>query len=132
MPTISPFMIYLWSMADGIKDTIYSGAIPFFIISLVGFIITTIISIAGANDLKENTLAKLKQVWGVCRNVAIAALLVLFAQSLIPSSKTIAMMAIIPAITNGSVVQKDIPELYDAAKEAAVSLLKEQAQKIVK
>ncbi len=37
---------------------------------------------------------------------------------LIPSSKTIAMMYVIPAVANSAPIQRDLPIFYDAAVEA--------------
>lgn len=46
-------------------------------------------------------------------------------RTITPSSDTIAMMVVIPQITQSSVVQKDIPELYRSAVEALKRQLKQ-------
>ena len=38
--------------------------------------------------------------------------------ALVPSSKTVAMMVVIPAIAQSKVVQKDLPDIYDIAVTA--------------
>ena len=37
---------------------------------------------------------------------------------LLPSSKTIAMMYVIPKMADSEVIKKDVPEMYEMAKEA--------------
>ena len=41
-----------------------------------------------------------------------------------PSSKTLAMMVVIPEIAHSKVVQQDLPDIYNAAVEALKSQLK--------
>ena len=48
-----------------------------------------------------------------------------FANTFVPSSKTIAMMVIIPEIAHSKVVQQDLPDIYNAAVKA----LKDQLAK---
>lgn len=54
-----------------------------------------------------------------------ASILLIFFSVLIPTSKTIAMMVIIPEIAHSKVVQQDLPDIYNAA----VKSLKDQLSK---
>ena len=68
------------------------------------------------NEKTQDALLK----WAKRLPFGAMVLWVLFA--LTPSSKTIAMMVVIPKIVDSKVVQQDLPEIYDLALKA----LKEQ------
>lgn len=48
----------------------------------------------------------------------IAAVLFAITATFTPSSKTIAMMYVIPKLADSEVIKKDVPEMYEMAKEA--------------
>ncbi len=110
---ISPFLIYLWQLADNVHTLFVVIAILMLLIA-VGCIIET--GISGKSYIK-----------GAWKAVAIAGVSALLA-AITPSSKTIAMMVIIPSIANSSVIQKDVPEIYKFAVDALKAQLQEAAK----
>lgn len=105
---MTPFTIYLWQLADGLRSLFGVAAIIFG--GFAGFVLFLSFLEKDEDSAKIGLVALL------------AALISGACTTLIPSSKTIAMMVAIPAIANSEPIQKDIPELYQLAKEA----LKEQ------
>lgn len=59
-----------------------------------------------------------------CWLFPVSFLLIVLA-NLVPTSKTVAMMVIIPEIAHSKVVQQDLPDIYNAAVKA----LKDQLAK---
>jgi basic membrane lipoprotein Med (substrate-binding protein (PBP1-ABC) superfamily) len=104
--TISPWTIYLFGIADSIRSSLQFAV-------FIGVVVSFIYSFFTACDgeFKGRTLSK----------IAIPTFLVGVCAALMPSSKTIAMMVVIPAIVNSEPIQKDLPDLYrlgvDALKE---------------
>lgn len=112
--TLSPWIIYLW----GIADSIDNAAHFFSVASGIAAIICTFCYIVCRYEKDERgiEILPIKTVW------------VIFLASLSldiawPSSKTIAVMVVAPAIINSEPIQKDLPELYKAAKDALMSTL---------
>lgn len=120
--TISPFLIYLWQLADEMKGVCAIAATVLFVASII-----TLVCTCGPHYGKEDEESALGMRKWLGRKVWIPSLLAILAV-LLPSSKTIAMMVIIPSIANSSVIQKDVPELYKFAVDALKSQLQEAAK----
>lgn len=105
---MTPFTIYLWQSADSVELSFGMLAV---LALTASCILWAIFLVEKMDHLRKPAIIALSV------GLASWALAVL-----IPSSKTIAMMVAIPAIANSEPIQKDIPELYQLAKEA----LKEQ------
>ena len=105
---MTPFNIYLWQMAD---QFILSIGILSLILGLIsGFCLL---------------FGVIEDEGGVSRcgfKISIPVIMLFLLWSLMPSSKTIAMMYVLPRIAESKAVQTDLPELY----EAAMAALKEQ------
>lgn len=56
---------------------------------------------------------------------AYVALFCMFISTFIPSSKSIAMIYIVPKVLESKVIAEDLPELYTLAKEAMKEYIKE-------
>lgn len=115
--TISPLLVYFWGQADKLSDVLqWMAGIPLFI-GIVGSIVSRLVpdtefpSIERARSIRKMFLIPL--IMGCCAWIAYAVL---------PSSKTVATMVILPVIVNSEPIQKDLPEIYDLAIKA----LKEQ------
>lgn len=111
---ISPFLIYLWGQADQLISVLTSGFfVVVMVLSLIGFIISTVVpeSEWGSPKHQHDTKKLLSRV-------GLIALVVYSLGTFIPSSKTVALMYVIPTIANSATVQKDLPEIYDAAMKA--------------
>lgn len=119
-------MVYLWSMADSIK-ALLGGLFPGLLVPTI--IATFALSMVYAVNYPcdAELVATIKRFFRYVRRVAYACIFVGTLHTLMPTSKTIALMAVVPVIVNSSVIQKDVPELYEAAKEAAIAKLKEAA-----
>lgn len=119
---ISPWLIYLWGIADNARAMfgIFTGVAAF--VGVIGFIITTVES----DDIEGPLLTRLQRIFG---RLLIAAVVAACLATFIPSSKTIAVMVIAPALVNSKPVQEDIPELYSIAIDALKSSLKDKVSK---
>lgn len=106
---MTPFDIYLWQQADTVICIL---AVPSWITVIVASVIWFVFGAHSpiCEDFKLTAKSALKAI-KIALPVALLA-------ALIPSSKTIAMMVAIPAIANSEPIQKDLPELYQLAKEA--------------
>lgn len=118
--TLSPWIIYLWGIADNVRDTVgplaivtgISGVI-LFAIGLIGSIVTEVRSDFPLLDEKGRVMVFKGGKWLASISASMAVLFIL-----IPSSKTIAMMVVLPAIVNSEPIQKDLPEVYRMAVDA--------------
>lgn len=137
---INPLTIYLWQLADKILPILITFSVVF---GVAGFILIIFHGIASADVEKykarkaaeknsdgywDDNLAEAEVIvswstkWRLCVSASVISLLL---SGMIPSSNTIAMMAIIPKIAESKAIQQDLPDLYDAAVKA----LKDQLQK---
>ena len=117
---ITPLTIYLWQLAD--KFILFCNCIwwP----CLIAFIVSAFITIAllDSSDAEDQRLCKrMPTMWKW--NIPILVLLSLIT-TLTPSSNTIAMMVVIPRISESKVIQQDVPDIYNAAVEAIKNQLK--------
>lgn len=111
--TLSPWIIYLWGIADGIINL----SIPLAMISGCCALLLTIFIIIEEYENNPDTEPRrtLERTLNYLIATLVAASLVAM---LTPSSKTIAIMVVAPAIVNSKPVQEDMPELYTIAIEA--------------
>ena len=101
---ITPLTIYIWQLADGLKNA--CGGLSF----LCAVLAVIVFAIACKEDWPRVALGAA----GI-----FACTIILAAMSvLLPSSKTIAMMYVIPKMADSEVIKKDVPEMYEMAKEA--------------
>ncbi len=119
---ITPLTIYLWQMADQIKGSLMFIAIPSLIVCVIAFVCRLNCDEGSAEpDVKERAAC-----WRVLRwflpTLAVSALLL----NIIPNSKTVAMMVIVPKLAESRIIQTDIPELYDVAVQALKEAIKPQ------
>lgn len=133
---MTPFTIYLWQQADRFDTPFITGGMLLSLASIIMFVLNKISQANMSDCLKSIAVydsphykEKFEEWEKVNRATAkripkmvAAAVFCWLVVALLPSSKTIAMMVAIPAIANSEPIQKDIPELYQLAKEA----LKEQ------
>ena len=80
--------------------------------------------VAVEDDLVEGTPERKRRWSKHVLYAGFAASFLFFVASLMPSSRTIAVMVVAPAIINSEPIQKDLPELYKAAKDALMGTLK--------
>jgi len=105
---IDPLLIYFWQLADTLRGCFWFIAISTLII---GFIFLFC-------SLDDDYKVIRPDLRNFSKKLFISGFIFLSLAVLTPSSKTIAMMVVIPAIANSEVIQKDVPELYSLAIDA--------------
>ncbi len=111
----STLIIYLWGILDSVQHGFQIATIIPASIAGMGFLFCLI----AADDMKAETRKRgLKAMYWMAGIAAFFG----FLRMLTPSSTTFAAMVIIPEIIESKAIQKDLPELYDAA----VNKLKEE------
>jgi len=115
---ISPLTIYLWQFVDYARESMQVGW-GILMTTTVVFGILSLCARSSDADASEETKKSLLS-WTKRMGVFTTIVGIIF--TLTPTSKTIAMMVIIPKIVDSKVVQQDLPEIYDLALKA----LKEQ------
>lgn len=110
---MTPLNIYLWQQADTFGNSLCMLAS---VCGLLGAMITAFSVVAWAEGFFE------KVMLDACRKIGIRAVITCVITAtlatLLPSSKTIALMYVLPEIANSKVMQQDVPELYDMAVKA--------------
>lgn len=117
---ISPFTIYLIMQLDAIR-------VAFIVMLAMGGFITGLLLIMWAFNCTESYSSEKRVVEFSKRSlpwVFPVFLLGLFGASLIPTSRTAAVMFIVPAIANNETVQREANELYLLAKQGLKDLVK--------
>jgi len=112
---ISPFTVYLWQQADSIIAACSGGYVFILgfvcVLACIAFVITK--PEFNSSDKNKDMIGHLNSI---LKRVFLgsSSLLVLAAtvSTLMPTSKTIAMMYAVPTIVNSKVVQEDLPEIY--------------------
>lgn len=108
---ISPEIIYLW----GLLDTLKAAA------TVIALLATLAGSICLVGGLMDEEALLLKMAKRILPFAAMACIVAVFA----PSSKTFAMMVVLPKLADSALIQKDAPELYSLAVEALKAKLKD-------
>jgi len=116
--TLSPWMVWVWGIADSVRDGASFFAFAGGMLALIGAIIVPVLQ--ADKDTSEVIIVSIRRLRFLMTAMFVIALPV---SILMPSSKTVAIMVIAPAIVNSSVIQKDVPELYEAAKKAMLDNL---------
>lgn len=111
---ISASTIYLWQLADELQGTLFALCFISGLATLVAGMITGAVNCEGAEEYQ----APAKKAFIVS---AVVFGLVMVAKTLTPSSKTVAMMVVVPEIAKSKVIQEDVPELYNMAVDALKS-----------
>lgn len=124
--TISHTMMYWFTRLDGINailsiaGVIMSFALLFLIVVYFG----ETVSANGQEDEKELNIMK-KWIKGLLLPWIFVLLGVLF----IPTSKELAMIYVVPSITESQVIKQDLPEIYDLGVKSLKNWLKDKAEK---
>lgn len=120
--TITPSMMYWFTRLDGINGFFEATMILTCLAGLVFFVITIYLFLEeGLPEKDDEGLILVKRAWRWWFTVlAISTLGAIF----IPTSKQMAMIYVVPSITESQVVKQDIPELYDLGVDALKDWLK--------
>jgi hypothetical protein len=131
MPIVSGFTLYCILMLDSFCSMLST----IFIISLILGILVLLIG-SGASDLwsgatrqtdEEKAIWASASKWG--KRLLAVCFLSLVVNTFLPSTRTAAMIVVIPAIANNDKVQKEAGELYYLAKMGLARLVTEDAAK---
>lgn len=120
---ISPITIYLWQLADNLRDTTFVFGVLAVIAAIIGLIYFTFTRCEPSRDPKDQK----RHLMCSFRLLLFGVLSSTFFMSLstfTPESKTVAMMVVIPEIAHSKVIQQDLPDIYNAAVEALKSAIK--------
>ena len=119
--TITPATMYWFTRLDGITTLFavitFVGAFALLFL-IMGYYATK----AGASTNDENDHKSISSVLKWFVPVWVVALLGLL---FVPNSKQMAMIYVVPALTESQVVKQDIPELYDLGVNALKDWLKQ-------
>lgn len=145
MEIINPWLLYLVLQADSIRDCLDSVGRIFIAISVMAWIVYVIALIFTKAESESTTYSRydthpdrykeaftsLAGIWKRMALLPVLALSIMMAEALIPSTKSAAMLLVIPTIANSEVVQEEARELYDLAKLGLKELVDQQSDKPV-
>ena len=127
---LDPFIIYLWGIADQLPRFVGMLVMASFFFAAGSYLFSFTLSPERNPDLNgdeyRKDLADQKEICkqrslGLRKNAKMAfiiAIAMTITCAFFPNSKTIALMIVVPAIINSEPIQKDLPEIYQMAKDA--------------
>ncbi len=121
---ISPWLIYLWGQVDTWLSVFGFLAGICSIIGLAGSIVTRLF--ADSDFPNRNEAGCIRKIF---LGILIFGIFSIGVRLLVPNSKTIATMVVLPAIVNSQPIQKDLPEIYDIAIKALKEKLGAEEEK---
>lgn len=115
--------IYLYGMAD----RLVSAMIPFMVVCILAIAVSVIVKHDSYTKPEtktwcDNVMKKAFRIAVVCATLFVA----------MPSSKTIAMMYVIPAVANSETIQQEAADWYDIAKEGFREMVGVEAEELTK
>ena len=107
---ITPISIYFWQQADALGNGFGGLAAIFFMMTVIICLLCFVMEESAYMKHLKFTIP----LFFLC----------IILKGVMPSSKTVAMMYVIPAVANSAPIQRDLPELYDMAVGALKEYLK--------
>lgn len=123
--TITPATLYWITRLDGI-DNLFMIILVFGTFALVILSITNGIATCNTYDDDAALVKKTTSKW--IKTLLFPWLLALFGIIFVPTSKEMAMIYVVPSITESQVVKQDIPEIYDLGVKALKDWLKKETK----
>lgn len=117
--TITPSMMYWFTRLDAI-DCVFAVLLT---ISAVWFIVTLVAF--GINEPYDEDKKPYMRSFRWSAGVFIMSLIV---SAFVPTTKEMAMIYVVPRITESQIVKQDIPELYDLGVNALKERMKDSAK----
>ena len=118
--TITPATMYWFTRLDGITNFFELISI----LSSIGFLISLILFILSkVDDTCEEPIKKVMSI--LFKTITSIWLIAIIGMLFTPTSKQMAMIYVVPQITESQVVKQDIPELYDLGVNALKDWLKQ-------
>lgn len=118
--TITPATMYWFTRLDRITDT-------FTLITVLGAFILLFLSLVYYATGNTNEVYEHNTVKGILKWLIPVWLFSLIGVLFIPNSKQMAMIYVVPQITESQVIKQDIPELYDLGVNAMKEWLKKKS-----
>ena len=111
--------VYLWTRLDSIQllVSLPAGAL------VVGFMVCAILLGMAVLEEEEAAIRKSKTGMKICAKWAVVPLIL---SSIIPTSKDFALIYVLPQIAQSEVIEKDVPELYNAAIKKLKEMIQEE------
>lgn len=145
MEIINPWLLYLVLQADSIRDSLDSLGWFLTLVSVIAWLVYVIALLVTKAESESTTYSKydtrpdhykeefasLAGIWKRMAVLPALTLMLIMAEALIPSTKSAAMLLVIPTIANSEVVQEEARELYDLAKLGLKELVDQQHDKPV-
>lgn len=126
---VTESMMYWITRLDGIHNSamaLLAASVFIIIIAAVIFVSAASESAADFEDVKDMWASKfMKSSRRWLLSILISAILV---QVFVPTTKEMAMIYAVPAITRSDLVREDLPELYDYGIDALKEQLKEWSE----
>lgn len=133
--TISSFELYMILKLDDIHNALSILVIPlwaFCILSAIGFILWFAASIPARDN--NDDIQTIQTIGHVIKKTVLVSFGVLFVvmllQTIIPTTRQMASILVVPAIVNSNFVQKELPsdlkEIYTLAKEGMTKALSDK------
>jgi hypothetical protein len=118
--------MYWFTRLDGINAilSIAGVLITFALVFLIVVYFGATVNLTDAEDEKELNIMK-KWIKGLLLPWIFVLLGVLF----IPTSKELAMIYVVPSITESQVIKQDLPEIYDLGVKSLKNWLKDKSEK---
>jgi len=120
--SITPFNVYLWQMADEVRSTCGGVVFASVLLAILGVVFLFLSNDKGVDKELKPVFSSISK-WSLLFSLP-AILLLGTLSSVLPSSKTVALMYVLPEIANSEVVKRDVPEIYNLAVEALKEQLK--------
>lgn len=118
---MSTFYIYLWTIIDGLRE----------IISVIGVCCGIAIFVTCFASFLETT-----NPFELCKDLRKTACIIgmscLVLHALIPNSKNLALIYVLPRIAESQAIQKDLPELYNLALSNLKNKLTNSIDNVIK
>lgn len=145
MEIINPWLLYLVLQADSIRHFASSVGVFFAWVSVLAWMVYVgalfIYKMEASSTSYNSTdryrtscaesFTSLAKSWKHMALLPGVTIMLMMAGAMIPSTKSAAMLLVIPTIANSEVVQEEARELYDLAKLGLKELVDQQTEKPV-
>jgi hypothetical protein len=122
---LTPFNLYLIMQLDNIRNAMIIPIIILILLTVAGFIMmmSNIIN----SDIPEKQFGDPWHILGkkIFRRAGLGSAFVLALIAFLPSSRSAAVIVVLPAIVNNEAIQKEAADLYQLAKEGLRRLVED-------
>lgn len=124
--TITPATLYWITRLDEIND-LFMFIIIFGTCALAMLSVANVVAACNTYDDEAVFLKKITSKW--IKILLFPWVLALFGIIFVPTSKEMAMIYVVPQITESQVIKQDIPEVYDLGVKALKDWLKKETKR---